>query len=99
MREHCPIPSAPRAYAETESARDPAFREAYETPTDEFAALAELLRASQTAGLTQADLAARIESSVGSRKHAPSLSPLCRYADACRQRRVIRFEPKGSGRA
>jgi ribosome-binding protein aMBF1 (putative translation factor) len=104
MSEHRPIPFDPSAYAETESVRDPAFREAYDALNDEFAALAELLRARQTAGLTQADLAARmgvsqpvvarIESSVGSRKHAPSLSTLRRYADACGRRLVIRFEPK-----
>jgi hypothetical protein len=37
---------------------------------------------------------ARIESSIGSHKHAPSLATLRRYADACGQRLVIRFEPK-----
>lgn len=37
---------------------------------------------------------ARIEGSIGSRKHAPSLATLRKYADACGQRLVIRFEPK-----
>ncbi len=32
--------------------------------------------------------------SIGSRKHAPSLATLRKYADACGQRLVIRFEPK-----
>jgi len=37
---------------------------------------------------------ARIESSAGSHKHAPSLATLRRYAEACGQRLVIRLEPK-----
>lgn len=104
MSEYKPVPFNPRTYAEEASRRDPAFRDAYEAAADEFTALAELLRARQLAGLTQADVAermgvsqpvvARIESSAGSRKHAPSLATLRRYAEACGQRLVIRFEPK-----
>ena len=70
----------------------PGFREAYEALEDEYAALDELLRARARAGMTQADVAermgvaqssvARLESSAGSRKHAPSLATLRRYADA-----------------
>lgn len=70
----------------------PAFAEAYNALADEFAALAELLRARQHAGMTQSDVAermgiaqasvARLESSAGSRKHAPSIATLRRYADA-----------------
>ncbi len=37
---------------------------------------------------------ARIEGSIGSRKHALFLATLRKYADACGQRLVIRFEPK-----
>lgn len=98
-----PVAFDPRAYAE-EAIRDPAFSEAYEGMADEFAALAELLRARQRAGLTQTELAermgvsqpvvARIEGSIGSRKHAPSLATLRKYADACGQRLEIRFVPK-----
>jgi DNA-binding XRE family transcriptional regulator len=104
MSDYRPVPFDPHAYAEAASEQDPAFRAAYEALHDEFAALAELLRARQAAGLTQSQLAermgvsqpvvARIESSLGSRKHAPSLATLRRYADACGQRLVIRFEPK-----
>lgn len=99
-----PVAFDPGAFAEESSKRDPAFREAYEGMADEFAALGELLRARQRAGLTQVELAermgvsqpvvARIEGSIGSRKHAPSLATLRKYADACGQRLVIRFEPK-----
>lgn len=104
MTDYKPIPFNPTAYAEDASRNDPAFREAYEGMAEEFAALAELLKARQSAGLTQAQLAlrmgvsqpvvARIEGSIGSRKHAPSLATLRRYAEACGQRLVIRFEPK-----
>jgi DNA-binding XRE family transcriptional regulator len=68
------------------------FAAAYDALADEFAALGELLRARQHAGMTQADVAermgiaqatvARLESSAGSRKHAPSIATLRRYADA-----------------
>jgi len=102
--QYNPVAFNPRAFAEEAGKRDPAFREAYDGMIDEFAALAELLRARQRAGLTQTELAermgvsqpvvARIEGSIGSRKHAPSLATLRKYADACGQRLVIRFEPK-----
>ena len=72
--------------------KDPAYAEAYAALEDEYSALGELLRARQAAGMTQADVAecmgvaqssiARLESSIGSRKHAPSLATLRRYADA-----------------
>jgi DNA-binding XRE family transcriptional regulator len=72
--------------------RSAEFVKAYDALSDEFAALSELLRARQHAGMTQADVAermgiaqasvARLESSAGSRKHAPSMATLRRYADA-----------------
>ena len=102
--QYKPVAFDPRAYAEEASKLDPAFREAYEGMADEFAALAELLRARQRAGLTQTELAermgvsqpvvARIEGSIGSRKHAPSLATLRKYAEACGQRLEIRLVPK-----
>ncbi len=70
----------------------PGFAAAYAALEDEYAALGELLRARQAAGMTQTDVAesmgiaqasvARLESSAGSRKHAPSIATLRRYADA-----------------
>lgn len=70
----------------------PGYAAAYEALADEFAALNELLRARKAAGMTQADVAARmgvaqasvarLEASTGSRKHAPSIATLRRYADA-----------------
>ena len=68
------------------------FRVAYDALADEFATLNELLGARKAAGMTQADVAermgiaqasvARLEASAGSRKHAPSVATLRRYADA-----------------
>ena len=70
----------------------PGYAAAYAALEDEYAALGELLAARQRAGMTQADVAAsmgiaqasvaRLESSAGSRKHAPSMATLRRYADA-----------------
>lgn len=70
----------------------PGYAAAYDALADEFAVLTELVRARQHAAMTQADVAermgiaqasvARLESSAGSRKHAPSMATLRRYADA-----------------
>lgn len=70
----------------------PGFAEAYNAMADEFIVLGELLRARQAAGMTQSEVAdsmgvaqatvARLESSAGSRRHAPSVATLRRYADA-----------------
>lgn len=77
------------------------FRDAYDALQDEFAALDALLRARREAGLTQAQVAermgikqsalARIESSLGSKKHSPTLATLRKYADACGKRLEIRL--------
>ena len=83
----------------------PGFAKAYDALADEFAALSELLRARQAAGMTQADVAermgiaqasvARLESSAGSRKHAPSIATLRRYADAVGCELRITLAPVG----
>lgn len=88
--------------------RDPKFRAAYDALEDEYAALTELLRARQHAGMTQADVAermgiaqasvARLESSAGSRKHAPSIATLRRYADAVGCDLRISLAPKAKRR-
>ena len=85
--------------------RDPQFRSAYDALADEFEALEELLSARRSAGLTQAQVAermgvsqatiGRLESSAGSRKHAPSLSSLRRYADALDCDLLIALVPRG----
>jgi len=96
-----PVAFDPKVYAEKRRKADPAFRAAYDALEDEFAALAALLAARKDAGLTQADVAARmgvsqpvlsrIESSLGSRKHSPSLETLRRYAEACGKKLVIQM--------
>jgi len=96
-----PVELDPKAHAARRRKADPGFKAAYDALEDEFAALAALLAARKEAGLTQADVAARmgvsqpvlarIESSLGSRKHSPSLETLRRYAGACGKKLVIRM--------
>ena len=96
-----PVPFNPKASAAKKRKADLVFRAAYDALEDEFAALGALLLARKDAGLTQADVAARmgvsqpvlarIESSLGSRKHSPSLATLRRYADACGKKLVIQM--------
>jgi DNA-binding XRE family transcriptional regulator len=101
LDEFKPVAFDPKAHAAKKRKADPAFQMAYDALEDEFAALDALLRARKEAGLTQADVAARmgvsqpvlarIESSLGSRKHSPSLATLRRYADACGKKLVIQM--------
>lgn len=98
-----PVPFDVGAFV-AEKMEDPSFREAYEAMEDEFAALDILLEARRKAGLSQEQVAARmgmkqsslarIESSLGSRKHSPSLSTLRRYAEALGCRLEIRLVPR-----
>ena len=86
----------------------PGYAAAYAALADEYAALGELLRARQAAGMTQTDVAermgiaqasvARLESSAGSRKHAPSIATLRRYADAVGCDLRISLQPKAPKR-
>jgi DNA-binding XRE family transcriptional regulator len=86
----------------------PGYAAAYAALEDEYAALGELLRARQAAGMTQTDVAesmgiaqssvARLESSLGSRKHAPSLATLRKYADAVGCDLRITLQPKAAKR-
>jgi len=90
--------------------QDPDFVRAYEALEDEFALFDELLRARKEAGLTQADVAARmatqpsvvarLEAGGGRQKHSPSLATLQRYAAAvgCRiEVKLVRVQPALSG--
>jgi len=96
-----PVAFDPKGYVAKKRKADPEFRVAYDALEDEFAALGALLHARKDAGLTQADVAermgvsqpvlARIESSLGSRKHSPSLATLRKYADACGKKLVIQM--------
>ncbi len=96
-----PVTFDPKTHAAKRRKADPGFRAAYDALEDEFAALGALLHARKDAGLTQADVAARmgvsqpvlarIESSLGSRKHSPSLATLRKYAGACGKKLVIQM--------
>ena len=65
---------------------------AYEALEPEFSILREILKARQKAGLSQAEIAekmgtkapavTRLESSLGSGKHSPSIATLKKYANA-----------------
>lgn len=99
MDKFNPVAFDPKAHAAKKRTSSAEFREAYDALDDEFAALGVLLQARKDAGMTQAEVAAkmgvsqpvlaRIESSLGSRKHAPSLETLRKYATACGKRLVI----------
>ena len=97
--EYRPVRVDPKAGLERELL-NPEFQKAWDAIQDEFSALDALLSARKRAGLTQAEVAsrmgvaqpalARIESSLGSRKHSPSLETLRKYARACGKRLEIR---------
>src|SRR3954451_6668806 len=87
--------------------RQPAVKAEYDAQAEEFALLDELLKARRRAGLTQAEVAARmgtrppavarLEAGGGSRQHSPSLATLRKYAEAVGCRLEIRLRPR-SGR-
>ena len=70
----------------------PGVKAAYEEMEPEFSLLRELLRARHNAGLSQAEIAekmgtkapavTRLESSLSSGKHSPSIATLKKYAKA-----------------
>jgi len=84
--------------------KDPVFMEEYDALEDEFSVFDELLKARQTAGLTQAQVAekmgtkapaiARLESCGRRGKPSPSLDTLRRYAEAIGFRLKIRLVPR-----
>lgn len=99
--QYKPVVFDPEIYATRKRAYDPAFRQAYDALENEFAALDALLKAREEAGLTQADVAAkmgisqpvlaRIESSLGNRRNSPFLAILRRYANVCGKKLVIQM--------
>ena len=80
---------------------NPAVKAEYDAQAEEFALLDELLSARQRAGLTQAEVAARmgtktpavarLEGGGGSLRHSPSISTLRKYAEAVGCRLEIRL--------
>jgi transcriptional regulator with XRE-family HTH domain len=81
--------------------RKPAVRAEYRTLEPEFALLDQLLKARTRAGFSQAEVArrmgthapavARLEASLGSGKHSPSIATLRKYAAAVGKKLVIRL--------
>ena len=79
----------------------PGVRAAYEALSAEFEILRQMLRARQSAGLTQAQVTermgtkppavTRLESALNSGKHSPSLSTLRKYAQAVGCRLEVRL--------
>ncbi len=86
--------------------QDPSFKQAWEALDDEFAALDVLLKARKAAGLTQEQVAAkmgvsqpslaRVEASLGSHRHSPSLEMLRKYAAAVNCKLEIKLVPQHS---
>src|SRR5438874_5267898 len=84
--------------------RQPAVKAEYDAQAEEFALLEELLKARRQAGLTQAEVAARmgpktpavarLEAGGGSRRHSPSVATLRKYAQAVGCRLEIRLWPR-----
>jgi len=58
----------------------PKVKKAYDDLAEEFAFLDEVLKARSESGLSQAEVAARLESAAP--KHSPSIATLRRYARA-----------------
>src|SRR3954471_22399015 len=83
--------------------KQPDVKAEYDAQAEEFALLDELLRARRKAGLTQAEVAARmgtktpavarLEAGGGSRRHSPSVATLRKYARAVGCRVEIRLKP------
>jgi transcriptional regulator with XRE-family HTH domain len=87
----------------------PAVKAEYDAQAEEFALLDELLKARRQAGLTQAEVAARmgtktpavarLEAGGGSRRHSPSVATLRKYAQAVGCRLEIRLRPRDRGKS
>src|SRR5271169_2287286 len=84
--------------------KQPAVKAEYDAQAEEFALLDELLKARRRAGLTQAEVAARmgtktpavarLEAGGGSQRHSPSVTTLRKYALAVGCRLEIRLSPR-----
>src|SRR5947199_5553972 len=89
--------------------RQPAVKAEYDAQAEEFALLEELLKARREAGLTQAEVAARmgtktpsvarLEAGGGSQRHSPSVATLRKYARAVGCRLEIRLRPCPGGKS
>lgn len=79
--------------------KDPAVRKEYDALEEEFVLMAELAKARQRAGLSQAQLAKRMKTTqstvarLESGRARPSTATLSRYAKATGHKLKIRLEP------
>ncbi len=100
-------PRKPRKMIPVEEAiarwrKNPAYKKAYDALDEEFALIAEIIKARAKAGLTQAELAKRMQTTQGaiarleSGSGLPSTRTLKRFAAATGHRLKISFEPVGS---
>jgi len=84
--------------------RDPTYVAAYDALEDEFALAAALIDARGRAGLSQAEVAKKMDTSqpaiarLEGGKGNPSLATLRRFARVTGTRLTIAFEPKGKGK-
>ena len=79
----------------------PGVKKAFEALEEEYTALHAILDARRTAGLTQAEVAdrmgttvsavSRLEASLRSEKHSPSFATLRKYAQACGKKLLIQM--------
>lgn len=79
----------------------PGVQKAYDALQEEYTALHTLLNARLAAGLTQADVAermgttvsaiSRLESSLRSENHSPSVATLRKYAHACGKKLLVQM--------
>lgn len=80
--------------------KDPQTQRDYEALSEEFAVAREMIAARARAGLTQADVAARMGTTqsavarIESGKRRPSLSTVERYAHAVGCKAVVRLEAR-----
>lgn len=83
--------------------KDPEFKAEYDALDEEFTLFDSVLKARKRAGLTQAEIAARmgtkapavarIEAGGGSKRHSPSINTLRRYAEAVGCKLIIKLVP------
>lgn len=98
-----PIPYNPAKSIE-EDLKNSTFKKAWDALEDEFAALDALLAARRQAGMTQEQVAskmgvsqpslARVEASLGSHRHSPSLEMLRKYAAAVNCKLEFKLVPQ-----
>ena len=97
LRKYIPVDEAIARWR-----KDPAYLKTYDGLEEEFALVAEIIKARAAAGLTQQELAKRMKTTQGaiarleSGTTLPSTRTLKRFAKATGHKLQIRFEPTSS---